>query len=269
TAPLMRVRLLRLDSERYRMIWTSHHLLLDGWSTARLIGEVLQRYHGQPVDASASRYRDHIAWLQTHNVAASESFWRERLQALDEPTRLASALPAPDAGTGHATCRTTLDAEALSRLQRSAASQHLTLNTLLQAAWVIVLQRYTGRRAVAFGATVAGRPAALPGAEAMLGLFINTLPVIQAPAPDQSIADWLQALQAENLALREHEHVPLYEIQRWAGQGGQALFDSILVFENYPVDAALRQREQNGLKLGQVTHAATTNYPLTLVISAG
>ncbi|MCG5262391.1 amino acid adenylation domain-containing protein [Cupriavidus gilardii] len=269
TAPLMRVRLLRLDANRYRMIWTSHHLLLDGWSTARLIGEVLQRYHGQPVEVPTSRYRDHIAWLQTHDVAASESFWRERLQALDEPTRLASALPAPDAGTGHATCRTSLEADALARLQRSATSQHLTLNTLLQAAWVIVLQRYTGRRAVAFGATVAGRPAALPGAEAMLGLFINTLPVIQAPTPDQSVADWLQALQAENLALREHEHVPLYEIQRWAGQGGQALFDSILVFENYPVDAALRQREQNGLKLGEVSHAATTNYPLTLVISAG
>ncbi|XQU70461.1 Amino acid adenylation domain-containing protein [Cupriavidus sp. H18C1] len=269
TAPLMRVRLLRLGANRYRMIWTSHHLLLDGWSTARLIGEVLQRYHGQPVEAPASRYRDHIAWLQTHDVAASESFWRERLHALDEPTRLASALPAPDAGTGHATCRTSLDADALARLQRSAASQHLTLNTLLQAAWVIVLQRYTGRRAVAFGATVAGRPAALPGAEAMLGLFINTLPVIQAPSPDQAVADWLQALQAENLSLREHEHVPLYEIQRWAGQGGQALFDSILVFENYPVDAALRQREQNGLKLGEVSHAATTNYPLTLVVSAG
>ncbi|NSX02819.1 non-ribosomal peptide synthetase [Cupriavidus gilardii] len=268
-APLMRVRLLRLNANRYRMIWTSHHLLLDGWSTARLIGEVLQRYHGQPVEVPASRYRDHIAWLQTQDVAASESFWRERLQALDEPTRLASALPAPDAGTGHATCRTSLEADALARLQRSAASQHLTLNTLLQAAWVIVLQRYTGRRAVAFGATVAGRPAALPGAEAMLGLFINTLPVIQAPTPDQSVADWLQALQAENLALREHEHVPLYEIQRWAGQAGQALFDSILVFENYPVDAALRQREQNGLKLGEVSHAATTNYPLTLVVSAG
>ncbi|WP_456280959.1 amino acid adenylation domain-containing protein [Cupriavidus sp. JZ107] len=268
TPPLMRVRLLYLGANRYRMIWTSHHLLLDGWSTARLIGEVLQRYHGQPVEVPASRYRDHIGWLQTHDVAASESFWRGRLQALDEPTRLASALPAPDAGTGHATCRTTLDADALARIQRSAASQHLTLNTLLQAAWVIVLQRYTGRRAVAFGATVAGRPAALPGAEAMLGLFINTLPVIQAPAPDQPVADWLQALQAENLALREHEHVPLYEIQRWAGQGGHALFDSILVFENYPVDAALRQREQNGLKLGEISHAATTNYPLTLVISA-
>ncbi len=269
TAPPMRVRLLRLGTNRYRMIWTSHHLLLDGWSTARLIGEVLQRYHGQPVEVPASRYRDHIAWLQTHDVAASESFWRERLQTLDEPTRLAAALPAPDAGNGHATCRTSLDADALARLQRSAASQHLTLNTLLQAAWVIVLQRYTGRRAVAFGATVAGRPAALPGAESMLGLFINTLPVIQAPAPDQSVAGWLQALQAENLALREHEHVPLYDIQRWAGQGGQALFDSILVFENYPVDAALRQREQNGLTLGEVSHAATTNYPLTLVVSAG
>ncbi|QET05158.1 amino acid adenylation domain-containing protein [Cupriavidus pauculus] len=265
TAPLMRVRLVAQGASRHRMIWTSHHLLLDGWSTARLIGEVLQRYHGQPVEAVATRYRDHIAWLQAQDASASEAFWQQRLPALETPTLLAQALPAPaEPMTGHAVQRVRIDAISL---QRAAQQQRVTLNTLLQSAWIVVLQRYTGQRAVAFGATVAGRPATLSGADTMLGLFINTLPVIQAPAPDQRIDAWLQALQQENLSLREHEHVPLYEIQRWAHQGGQPLFDSILVFENYPIDAALREREQHGLRIGDVDHASTTNYPLTLVIT--
>ncbi|CAG2153600.1 non-ribosomal peptide synthetase [Cupriavidus plantarum] len=270
TAPLMRVRLVAQGDACYRMIWTSHHLLLDGWSTARLIGEVLQRYHGLPVEAVPTRYRDHIAWLQAQDASASEAFWQERLPLLEAPTLLAQAMPAPEPPVaGHAVARVRVDAQ---MLQRVAQQQRVTLNTLLQAAWIVVLQRYTGQRAVAFGATVAGRPASLPGAEAMLGLFINTLPVIQAPAPDQRIDAWLQALQQENLSLREHEHVPLYEIQRWANrgsqhQGGQPLFDSILVFENYPVDAALREREQHGLRIGAVQHASMTNYPVTLVIT--
>ncbi|MBY4950035.1 hypothetical protein K6V92_25885, partial [Cupriavidus respiraculi] len=189
----------------------------------------------QTPPASPGRYRDHIAWLQQQDASASEAFWRERLQVLEMPTRLADAIPVRHPAKGHAVRRTSLDAAALATLQRCAQQQHLTLNTLLQAAWIVVLQRYTGQRAVAFGGTVSGRPAALPGADTMLGLFINTLPVIQAPSPEQSIGGWLQALQAENIALREHEHVPLFDIQRWAGLGGQALFDSILVFENYPV----------------------------------
>ncbi|MEN1395717.1 condensation domain-containing protein, partial [Pseudomonas aeruginosa] len=126
------------------------------------------------------------------------------------------------------------------QLASFAQGQKVTLNTLVQAAWALLLQRHFGQETVAFGATVAGRPAELPGIEAQIGLFINTLPVITAPQPQQSVADYLQGMQALNLALREHEHTPLYDIQRWAGHGGEALFDSILVFENFPVAEALR-----------------------------
>ncbi|MBN0480930.1 hypothetical protein JTM48_34670, partial [Pseudomonas aeruginosa] len=121
------------------------------------------------------------------------------------------------------------------RLKTFAQRHAVTLNTLVQAAWSLLLQRYTGQDTVVFGATVAGRPAELAGIERQIGLFINTLPVIATPLPQQSLASWLQAVQGENLALREFEHTPLYDIQRWAGQGGEALFDNILVFENYPV----------------------------------
>ena len=111
------------------------------------------------------------------------------------------------------------------RFTRFARQERITLNTLVQGAWLLLLRRYCGQGAVAFGATVAGRPADLPGAQDILGLFINTLPVIQNPRPDQPVGAWLRELQDYNLALREHEHVPLYEIQRWAGHAGQSLFE--------------------------------------------
>jgi len=110
----------------------------------------------------------------------------------------------------------------------------------VQGAWSLLLARYTGQDSVVFGATVAGRPAELAGAETLLGLFINTLPVIQQPVPEARVGDWLREVQAIGLALREHEHTPLNDIQRWAGQGGQTLFDTLLVFENYPIDQSAR-----------------------------
>lgn len=108
------------------------------------------------------------------------------------------------------------------------------MNTLVQSAWMLLLQRYTGQDTVCFGATVAGRPADLPGVEEQIGLFINTLPVVGSPRSEQTVGQWINQVQANNLAMRELEHTPLYEIQRWAG-AGEALFDNILVFENYPV----------------------------------
>ncbi len=140
----------------------------------------------------------------------------------------------------------------------------MTLNTLVQGAWLLLLRSYCGQSTVAFGATVAGRPAELPGSQETLGLFINTLPVIQNLRPDAKAGDWLRNLQDYNVALREHEHVPLYEIQRWAGRPGQALFDSIIVFENYPVDEALRQRSSTALRFGEVKTVNPNNYKMTL-----
>ncbi|MBD1601106.1 non-ribosomal peptide synthetase [Pseudomonas typographi] len=265
--PLQRVLLVRLGESDYQLIWTRHHILLDGWATAQLIEEVLLHYRGESPTASASRYRDYLAWLARQDATASHGFWSEQLRQLDEPTRLADALPAVPAQAGHGDLRLQLDASVTSALAAFARRERVTLNTLMQGAWSLLLQRYTGQRSVAFGATVAGRPAALADAERVLGLFINTLPIIQAPGPGRLLGDWLRELQSLNLAVREHEHTPLFDIQRWAGQGGQALFDSVLVFENYPVDSALRSG--SGVRFGQVISRETTHYPLTVVIHAG
>ena len=266
--PLLRVTLLRTGERSHHLVYTSHHILMDGWSSSRLLGEVLQRYSGQAPAGQAGRYRDYIHWLQRQNPEAGEAFWRAELARLDEPTRLAQALKAPIAEPGYGDFLHLIDATGTARLNDFARAQRVTLNTLVQSAWLMLLQRYTGQSSVTFGATVAGRPADLPGVEEQLGLFINTLPVIAEPRPEQRVVDWVRQVQAKNLSLREHEHTPLYDIQRWAGGSGGALFDTLLVFENYPVSEAL-QRAPEGLSFSGLHNQEQAHYPLTLVVEAG
>ncbi|MBF3115388.1 non-ribosomal peptide synthetase, partial [Pseudomonas aeruginosa] len=269
-APLLRLVLVRTDEERYHLIYTNHHILMDGWSNSQLLGEVLQRYRGETPSRSDGRYRDYIAWLQRQDAGRTEAFWKQRLQRLGEPTLLVPAFAHGVRGAeGHADRYRQLDVTTSQRLAEFAREQKVTLNTLVQAAWLILLQRFTGQDTVAFGATVSGRPAELRGIEEQIGLFINTLPVVASPCPEQPIGDWLQAVQGENLALREFEHTPLYDIQRWAGQVGEALFDNILVFENYPVSAALAEETPADMRIDALSNQEQTHYPLTLLVSAG
>jgi amino acid adenylation domain-containing protein/non-ribosomal peptide synthase protein (TIGR01720 family) len=256
--PLMRLLLVRTDAHRHHLIWTSHHLLLDGWSTALLMGEVLQHYRGEAL-SPAGDYRDYIAWLQHRDPARSEQFWRGELARIDSPTLLADTMQGDGNGQGVLQSHRPSDA-----LEQMARRERVTLNTLVQGAWALLLAQCTGQHNVTFGATVAGRPAELPGAERTIGLFINTLPVIATLDPAMTVADWLRALQQQNLATREFEHTPLYDLQRWAGQG--ALFDTLLVFENYPVDSALRDALPDGLRFGDSHKREETHYGVTLAV---
>jgi amino acid adenylation domain-containing protein/non-ribosomal peptide synthase protein (TIGR01720 family) len=268
--PLMRLLLVRTGEQRHHLIWTHHHLLLDGWSAAQLMAEVLLRYEGRPPMQAPARYRDYIAWLGARDPRAGERYWRAVMGTMDAPTRLLSALRPPDRpGVGKARHCSELDAPATLRLQQAARRERVTFNTLVQAAWALLLGRHTGQRTVVFGATAATRPAELPGAEQMLGLFINTLPVVASLRPGQRVGAWLRELQASQVAAREHEHTPLHEIQAWAGGAGQGLFDTLLVFENYPVDQVLREAAPGGLVFGPVRTQADTSYPLSLLIHQG
>ncbi|MGB3122283.1 MAG: amino acid adenylation domain-containing protein, partial [Pseudomonas sp.] len=266
-APLFRLMLVRGAGATWHMIFTSHHILMDGWSNAQLLGEVIAHYAGHVLPAPLGQFRDYLGWLQQQ--ASGEAFWKAALAPLQAPTLLAEALRAPTEGSGMADHHVTLDREFTRALGDCARQHKVTLNTVLQGAWSLLLQRYTGQDCVAFGATVAGRSAPLPGIEQQLGLFINTLPIVSAASPAQSAAAWLVELQALNLSLRDHEHVPLYDIQGWAGQQGAALFDTLLVFENFPVAEALKQGAPAGLTFGTLHNHERTHYPLTLGIELG
>ncbi len=270
TAPLLRLKLVRTGTDAWHLIYTSHHILMDGWSNAQLLAEVIQHYAaGHALPAPTGQYRDYLGWLQQQSTVAGEQFWKAALAPLEAPTLLAEALRPPVGGAGSEECRVTIDPRATQRLAEFARQQKVTLNTVLQAAWSLLLQRYTGQDCVVFGATVAGRSAPLPGIEEQLGLFINTLPLVCAMKPDQTVSQWLGELQGLNLAMREFEHVPLYDIQGWAGQQGSALFDSLLVFENFPVAQALKQGAPAGLSFGNLHNHERTHYPLTLGVELG
>ncbi|ONH53328.1 non-ribosomal peptide synthase domain TIGR01720/amino acid adenylation domain-containing protein [Pseudomonas cedrina] len=266
-APLFRLMLVHGAGTGWHLIFTSHHILMDGWSNAQLLGEVIAHYAGHTVAAPLGQFRDYLGWLQQQ--ASGEAFWKTTLAPLQAPTLLAQALRVPAEGQGMAEHQVVLEAGFTRALGEFARHHKVTLNTLLQGAWSLLLQRYTGQHCVAFGATVAGRSAPLPGIEQQLGLFINTLPIISTASPAQSVAGWLSELQALNLSLRDHEHVPLYDIQGWAGQQGTALFDTLLVFENFPVAEALKQGAPAGLTFGRMHNHEQTNYPLTLGIELG
>ncbi|KFE55290.1 non-ribosomal peptide synthetase, partial [Pseudomonas syringae] len=267
-APLLRLQLVRTGPTHYHLIYTHHHILLDGWSNTQLLGEILQRYHGGFQSGVSAGYADYIGWLQAKDPSLSEVFWRGQLADLAEPTQLAQS-SATVAVEQHADHYQSLDIEQTRRLSEFARQQKVTVNTLLQAAWLLLVQRYTGQACVCFGATVSGRPGHLRGIEQQLGLFINTLPVIATPRAEQRLGDWLQQLQTLNLNLREHEHTPLAEIQRWAQLEGGSLFDSLLVFENYPISAALEQGAGSQLSFGEVRNSEQAHYPLTLAIGLG
>ncbi|MFV3415781.1 amino acid adenylation domain-containing protein [Pseudomonas nitroreducens] len=264
--PLLRMVLVRSDEVSHQLVYTHHHILLDGWSNAQLFAEALRRYNGETI-AEQGRYRDYIHWLQAQDPQQAQDFWSARLHGFTQPTVLADSLARPAEGSGHGLEYSRYDAAATERLKAFARSQRVTLNTLVQAAWILLLQRYTGQQRVAVGATVAGRPAQLAGADSLLGLFINTLPIVQAPAEQADLGDWLRELQAYNLDVREFEHTPLYDIQRWAGFAGQALFDSIIVFENYPVDAVLRSAQ--GPRFGELKSKDETSIPMDLAVRVG
>ena len=271
TPPLMRLALVRLSSDLYRFVWTHHHLLIDGWSGALLLREVFNAYEalrrGEQMRAEPRRpFRDYIAWLDRQDLSKAEAFWRENLKGFDAPTPLIIDHTSAETGMEAAgENEIQLSEETTSQLQSLARKHGLTLNTIVAGAWALLLNRYSQEETVVFGATVAGRPSSLPGVETMIGLFINTLPV-RVRIDEEELLTWLTGLQAEQVVLRDYEYSPLVEVQSWSEVGrGRPLFESLLVFENYPLDAA-ELKENLSLHLKDVRSFDRTNYPLTVVV---
>ncbi len=242
-APLIRLTLIRMAGEVYQLVWTHHHLLLDGWSLPVLLKDVFQCYDafgaGRALHLDVRRpYGDYIAWLQQQDLAPAEAFWRQTLQGYTTPTALARGSvgsTVTNQAADYDEQRQHLSEALTDALQTLARQHHLSLNSLVQGAWAVLLSRYSGEADVIFGVVVSGRPAALAGVESMVGLFMNTLPVRVRVSPEASLIPWLQALQAQQVEARHYEYSPLVQVQRWSDvPPGLALFDTLLVFQNYP-----------------------------------
>ena len=276
--PPVRLALLRLGDASYHLVWSYHHLLLDGWSSSAVVSELFTAYAAlgrgeEPAMERPRPYRDYIAWLRDRDLGEAEAFWRRELAGLSGPTRVGLGLseltlkgePETYGNEGPRFSRETSEAvEALARRCQ------LTVNTVLQGAWALLLSRYSGAEDVVFGATVSGRPAELPGVESMLGLFINTLPVRVRVRPEQLAEEYLRTLQHQQVEARQYEYSPLVEVQGWSEvPRGTPLFESLFVFENYPVDRSMREQESSDLHIDAVRKHDWTHYVLTLEASAG
>ncbi|MBF6303065.1 non-ribosomal peptide synthetase, partial [Nocardia amamiensis] len=270
TPPLMRFTLFRSDAEQWHLVITTHHILLDGWSMPLLMRDMLVLYAVRGDQTALPRvasYRNFLGWLAGRDRDASLRAWATALDGVTEPTQLApQARGTEDYEIG--TLTTEIDADRTRRITKHAAELGVTVNTLVQASWGILLGRLTGRGDVVFGATVSGRPAELPGVESMVGLFINTLPVRLRIDDRQSIGELLERLQREQADLLEHHYVGLTEIQRVAGTG--SLFDTLMVFESYPMDkeAIAAASSIDGMSVNGVGVNDATHYPMTLLVMA-
>ncbi|MGA9870354.1 MAG: amino acid adenylation domain-containing protein [Rhodococcus sp. (in: high G+C Gram-positive bacteria)] len=260
TAPLVRFALIR-SGTRTTLVITNHHILFDGWSMPILIKELLVLYAADgPLPVPVRPYRNYLAWLTEQGGDAALTRWTDSLEGLNEPTLLADTYSGSAALPQDVPVR--VDGTALGTLADAMA---VTVNTVVQTAWSILLSTLLTRDDVVFGATVSGRPAQLAGATDMVGLFINTLPLRVRTKVTDTVADLARRIQREQVDLMDAHHIGLAEIQAAAGPG--AAFDTLAVFESYPVDHSALDHATDiaGMAVLGIDVADSTHYPLTLV----
>jgi hypothetical protein len=249
--PLVRVHLIRLGENRHGCIWTHHMLPMDAWSEIVVMNDVMAWYRhlalGGPLPDQPAPYRDYIGWLQRQDLDAAKDFWSSYLGQGAAAPRLGPLLPEPQSSTAGAVSehQVLLSPEMGEALRAAAARHRVTFNTLVQAAWSLVLQRYTGEAEVTFGCTSSGRPADLPGVDRMAGSFINSLPVRVTVPDDSDLGAWLREVQDSASAVRRYEYSPLSQIKTWTGvPGPEPLFNSLVVLNNFPSAVTLGSVEQ-------------------------
>ncbi|MBL7256049.1 non-ribosomal peptide synthetase [Paractinoplanes lichenicola] len=267
--PLLRLGLLTCGPQHAKLVITAHHTLFDGWSSPLVIKDLIQLYADTGELPPARGYGDYLAWLSAQDREASAARWKQELAGFDQPTLVAPVLVTEDVPPAE-------EVSALGRIEvpfsidqgrqlaGRAAELGVTLNTLLQGAWAILLAKLTGRSDVVFGAAVNGRPEDVPGSDEMVGLFINTLPTRVSCPPQASIGEVVTELQNRQVALFDHHYYGLADIQRDVGL--PALFDTIVVFENYPIDrdGIVEANTAAGFGIDGIRPFAGSHYPLTL-----
>lgn len=271
--PLLRVAVSRLGPQAQRLLLTHHHVLMDGWSQSVLLDECLDLYLAalagrEPRLEPARPYADYLEWLGRQDEERARAFWRRALAGYTPASWLGGTGPGAGSGRSYGQARGALTAAVTAALRTLARRHRVTTSSLVQGAWALVLGRHGASRDVVFGATVSGRPPELPGIERTIGLFINTLPVRVRLEPEARFWPWLQQVQDFNVELREFEHTPASELNRWCGiPETQPLFQSVLVYESYPTPIAGEGAALDG-RLRQVrAEGARTRYPVVVLVA--
>ena len=270
---LVRLALVRTGDRTWEFVWTVHHIVLDGWSGPLVLREVIKTYDalrgGAEPDLPPVRpFRDYITWLHNQDPSLAEAYWRKRLAGFTQPTVLAA-----DRGGSSGAAVVDYDEEQLrltvdetAALRRRAAESRVTLNTVVQAAWSLLLGRYSGEDDVVFGTVVSCRPDEVAGADTMVGMFVNTLPFRASLPPEETIENWLRSMQDDIAVQNQFEYSPLWDVQRWSATApGTRLFESVYVFENQPVTGS-HVRAGSSLSMRFAPMSSRIGYPLMLLV---
>ncbi|MCU7552929.1 condensation domain-containing protein, partial [Chitinophagaceae bacterium LB-8] len=272
--PLMRMALIRLNENQYRMLWTFHHILFDGWSLPVLLEEFLNAYEllisGKPLQLEKEdRYEDFISYLEIRDKEGDETYWLNYLKDVEQSTLLpfirSTAERTKVAGKFRSE-ELQLSTATISKILAYTRYNRITLNTLMQGVWSYLLHRYTGCGVIVFGTIVSTRPDDLPNIEQRVGMYINNLPLRSHMEEESGIVEWLQNLQQEQASSRQYQYTILNDIQSWTSVQGE-LFDSLLTFENYPVSDDFFS-DQRRLSFRNLYHNGQSNYPLTIIINS-
>jgi Condensation domain len=266
------VALLQIADNVYHLVWIWHLIIIDGWSIPLLLKDMIELYEGYcrgqedaPL-ASGSCFGDYINWLQQQDSSKAEEFWRQHLKKVKEPTPLTNLYSnnLSNLEERYEDIQISLSKAATSNLDSLARQHRLTINTLVQGAWAILLSRYSGKNHVIYGCTFSGRPVDLEGSESMVGEMVNTLPVHIKVDIDEYLLPWLQQLQTQLVEIREYEYYPLVDVHKYSEVPGNVpLFESFVVFENQKTGKFLE--EWGSLNISEHTSFYKTNYPLTIV----
>ncbi|MEU3085653.1 amino acid adenylation domain-containing protein, partial [Streptomyces massasporeus] len=261
--PLLRFTLVRLAEDEHRLVLVNHHILFDGWSMQLVLDELFALYRGETLPEPAA-FRDHLAWMARQDRTAAHDVWRTALDGLAAPTLLAT--PGAEAPARPLQVYCDLPDTVSGRLQDRLREYGITLNTAVQALWSLLLRARTGQEDVVFGSTYSGRSAELAGSEAMVGMFINTLPVRVRLDATESLLQLMERVQDEQSRLIAHQYLGLNDVQRLRGLGD--LFDTLTIVENYPHDDDVWEPAP-GLRASVLEDHDATHYPLTLSVLPG
>ena len=275
-APLSRFVLIKSAPSSFRLLWTFHHILMDGWSYPVLIGEVLRAYTSiaggeAPAFENPVPYKSYISWLNKQDKISAEAFWRKELSGFSAPAHIKGHAASKDEAEsiGSQEGIKFFSEDFTNGLIEFARKNQVTLSTLIQAAWALVISSYSGEKDIIYGGTVSGRPSDLPNVEKIVGLFINTLPVRIRIDGNENITSWLKSIQSKYVEREQFSYSSLADIQQWSElPANTKLFDNILVFENYPTDPSLVD-SSSLLKVVHISAFEKTNYPLAILAAPG
>ena len=271
---LMRQTLIRLADDHYEFVWSYHFIIIDGWTGSLIMQDFMQIYEAlsqdQPISLAPTRpFRDYSDWLQQQDISKAETFWRKALQGIKTPTPLTCIEKIDQSSIQEEKYeeeRIKLSSTITQEIQSLGIQNRLTLATIINGIWAILLGRYSRRNNILYGCTVTGRPVDLEGSESMVGLFVNTLPIYFQIDIEQPFLSWLQNLQNKLVAARDYEYTPLTEIHGWSEvPRNLSLFESIVVIENFPLSQFVQEGEINS-KIQYTQLYYRNNYPLNLVV---